>query len=374
MKKILVIFGTRPEAIKLAPVIIQLKKNFGQQVVVCSTGQHREMLKQVLDIFNIEVDYDLDLMRKNQDLFNISSNSLIKLKKIYQKLSPQLVVVQGDTTTAFIASLAAYYLKIKIAHVEAGLRSYNIYSPYPEEANRRFISTIASYHFAPTQSARNNLINEGFDRKRIIVTGNTVVDSLFFVKARLNKMNESDFIRHLNIAGKLFDKKVILITLHRREKFGEEFINLINTIKKLAINYPNYNFVYPVHLNPNVKDPVDRILSFVENIYLLPPLGYLDFNFLMKKCYFILTDSGGIQEECYVYKKPVMILRDVTERNEAIDAGYGFLVGSSRLNVFKIFKYIDQKLFVSHNFFNSKNPFGDGNAAKRIANFISKKI
>jgi UDP-N-acetylglucosamine 2-epimerase (non-hydrolysing) len=374
MKKILVIFGTRPEAIKLAPVIIQLKKNFGQQVVVCSTGQHREMLKQVLDIFNIEVDYDLDLMRKNQDLFNISTNSLIKLKEVYQKLSPQLVVVQGDTTTAFIASLAAYYLKIKIAHVEAGLRSNNIYSPYPEEANRRFISTIASYHFAPTQSARNNLINEGFDRKRIIVTGNTVVDSLFFVKARLNKMNESDFIRHLNIAGKLFDKKVILITLHRREKFGEEFINLINTIKKLAINYPNYNFVYPVHLNPNVKDPVDRILSFVENIYLLPPLGYLDFNFLMKKCYFILTDSGGIQEECYVYKKPVMILRDVTERNEAIDAGYGFLVGSSRLNVFKIFKYIDQKLFVSHNFFNSKNPFGDGNAAKRIANFISKKI
>lgn len=374
MKKIIIIFGTRPEAIKLAPVIIQLKKKFGEQIVVCSTGQHREMLKQVLDIFNIKVDYDLDLMRKNQDLFSISSNSLIKLKKIYQKMSPKLVIVQGDTSTAFIASLAAYYLKIKIAHVEAGLRSNNIYSPYPEEANRRFISTITNYHFAPTQSAKNNLINEGFNRKEIIVTGNTVVDSLLFVKTKLTQMNESDFIRHLNISRKLFDKKVILITLHRREKFGEEFTALINTIKKLAINYPDHNFVYPVHLNPNVKNPVDRILTNIENIYLLPPLGYLDFNFLMKKCHFILTDSGGIQEECYVYKKPVMILRDVTERNEAIEAGYGFLVGSSRLKVFKTFKYLDKTLSKDHNFFLNKNPFGDGKAAKRITNFISKKI
>jgi UDP-N-acetylglucosamine 2-epimerase (non-hydrolysing) len=374
MKKILVIFGTRPEAIKLAPVIIDLKKRFGKQVLVCSTGQHREMLKQVLDIFNLKIDFDLDLMKSNQDLFDISSNSLIKLKKVYQEILPELVIVQGDTTTAFMASLAAYYLKIKIAHVEAGLRSYNIYSPYPEEANRRFISTIAKYNFAPTKDAKKNLLNEGFESNGVVVTGNTVIDALYLVSKRLSQVKAQEFIQKLKLPRVLFDKKIILITLHRREKFGIEFKGLIETIKKLSIDYPEYNFVYPVHLNPNVKMPVEKSLSNIKNVFLLSPLGYLDFNFLMNKCHFIMTDSGGIQEECYFYKKPVMILRDVTERNEAIKAGYAFLLGSNSSKIINKFKDIDKKLKLNFNFFKVPNPFGDGKASQRITRFISKNL
>jgi UDP-N-acetylglucosamine 2-epimerase (non-hydrolysing) len=374
MKKILIIFGTRPEAIKLAPVIIDLKKKFGKQVLVCSTGQHREMLRQVLDIFNLEIDFDLDLMKNNQDLFDISSNSLNMLKKVYKEILPELVIVQGDTTTAFIASLAAYYLKIKIAHVEAGLRSYNIYSPYPEEANRRFISTIANYNFAPTNDSKNNLLKEGFQREKIVVTGNTVIDALYFISKKLVKVNKLNFIQKLKLPKEIFDKKLVLITLHRREKFGNEFKNLIETIKLLSLKYPEYNFIYPVHLNPNVKIPVEKNLSDLNNVFLFDPLGYLDFNYLMKKCHFIMTDSGGIQEECYFYKKPVMILRDVTERNEAIKAGYAFLLGSSPNKITNKFKDIDRKLKNNFNFFKVPNPFGDGKASKRITKFISTNL
>jgi len=374
MKKILVIFGTRPEAIKLAPVIIDLKKKIGKQVLVCSTGQHREMLRQVLDIFSLKIDFDLDLMKNNQDLFDISSNSLNKLKKVYQEILPELVIVQGDTTTAFIASLAAYYLKIKIAHVEAGLRSYNIYSPYPEEANRRFISSIANYNFAPTNDSKNNLLKEGFQRNKIIVTGNTVIDALYLVSKRLIKVNKVKFVEKLKLPKELFDKKLVLITLHRREKFGNEFKSLVETIKLLSIDYPEYNFIYPVHLNPNVKIPVEKNLSDLKNVFLLAPLGYLEFNFLMKKCHFIMTDSGGIQEECYFYKKPVMILRDVTERNEAIKAGYAFLLGSNSSKIINKFKDIDKKLKQNFNFFRVPNPFGDGKASQRITRFITKNL
>lgn len=374
MKKILVIFGTRPEAIKLAPVIIDLKKNFGKQVLVCSTGQHREMLRQVLEIFDIKIDRDLDLMKNNQDLFDISSNSITKLKKVFQDISPELVIVQGDTTTAFIAALAAYYLKIKIAHVEAGLRSYNIYSPYPEEANRKFISTIANYHFAPTFDSKRNLLSEGVKSRGVLITGNTVIDSLYLVSKKLNNINNSEILDKINLSSNIFDKKIILITLHRREKFGDEFKGLIETIKKISFAYPEYNFVYPVHLNPNVKLPVENNLSNLKNIFLLPPLGYLDFNYLMKHCYFIMTDSGGIQEECYFYKKPVMILRDITERNEAIKAGYAFLLGSDSVKIIKKFKEIDKKLKNGHNYFKVKNPFGDGKASKRITSFILKNL
>lgn len=376
-KKIMVLFGTRPEAIKLAPVINELKKEKIFKTLVCSTGQHREMLKQVLDLFKIKLDADLDLMKPNQDLFDITVNATSKLKETLKKYNPDCLIVQGDTSTAFIAALSSFYLKIPVAHVEAGLRSYNIYSPFPEEANRRFVSIISSFHFAPTKDSMNNILSEGVNKKKIWITGNTVVDALLDVKSLLQKESIEIKIKQKlsnDILRICENNKYILLTMHRREKFGNEFRSVLKTIKKLAESYPDYYFLYPVHLNPNVSKPVNELLSTAPNIKLLPPLDYLTFIYLMSKCYFIMSDSGGVQEECYVFKKSVMVLRDVTERNEAIKAGYAFLVGSNDKLITKTFNIIDKKLKEKYNFFKTKNPYGDGNSAKRIVRILKKSL
>jgi UDP-N-acetylglucosamine 2-epimerase (non-hydrolysing) len=373
MKKILIIFGTRPEAIKLAPVISELKKVKDYKVILGSTGQHHQMLNQVLDLFKLKVDFDLHLMKPNQSLFDITSNSLKNFEHILLKIEPNLVIVQGDTTTAFTSALAAFYANIPVAHVEAGLRSYNIFSPYPEEANRRFISVLANYNFVPTLESKINLLNEGVSSKKVFVTGNTIVDAVNQVKKQLRRKSiKAKVLESLNTFSPngLFHKKFILITLHRREKFGEEFRDILNTLHQISRAYPNYNFIYPVHLNPNVQNPVHQTLKGLSNFILVPPLDYLSFSLLMKECYFIISDSGGIQEECYSFKKPIIVLRDVTERNEAIKAGYSFLVGSNRELIIAKFDEIDQKLKRGPNFFNQKNPFGDGKAAARIKNIL----
>lgn len=373
MKKVMVLFGTRPEAIKMAPVIKSLKSERSIKTVICSTGQHREMLKQVLDIFNLKIDYDLDLMQPNQDLFDITINSAAKLKTVLEEQRPDVLLVQGDTTTAFVSALSAFYSKIKVGHIEAGLRSYNILSPYPEEANRRFISVVTEYHFAPTKDARNNLISEGIPAKNVYVTGNTVVDALLEVKEQLKKPSLEKKVKKAlkdSLPADFFDKKYVLITMHRREKFGQEFYNVLNTIKDLAEENPDMNFVYPVHLNPNVQNPVNEVLKDTSNVILIPPQDYLNFIYLMSRCHFILSDSGGVQEECFVFRKPIIVTRDVTERNEAIKAGYAFLVGSDERKIKKTFNTINKKLNNGHNYFITKNPFGDGKASKRIAKLL----
>ncbi len=376
MKKILVVFGTRPEAIKLAPVIRQLKKEKSFNTYICSTGQHKEMVKQVLDIFQISLDYDMNIMKKNQDLFEITSNSISKFKKVFDEVKPDLLVVQGDTTTAFTASLAAYYNKIRIAHVEAGLRSFNKFHPYPEEINRTFITLLTDYHFAPTKASAENLLNNGVKKQNIFNVGNTVIDSLNDAKKKIESKKLSIQIEKslsTYLPENFYDKKFILITLHRREKFGEEFQKMLTVIKELAKKY-DYNFVYPVHLNPNVRTPVNQILKNLSNVFLFPPLDYLSFTYLMSKCHFIITDSGGIQEESFVFKKPLIVMRDVTERKEAIESGYAFLTGSNSQKIKNTFQLVVKKLDNGHNFFKGKNPFGDGKSSERIIKILKREL
>lgn len=375
MKKILIIFGTRPEAIKLAPVIKALRKERSFRTIVCSTGQHDEMLKQVVHLFKIKIDFDLNLMKPGQDLFEITSGSTEKLKVVFNNVKPDFLIVQGDTTTAFTSALSAFYSKVKVAHVEAGLRSSNIYSPFPEEVNRKIISVLADINFAPTFKAKDNLIAEGVPAKRIIITGNTVIDSLLEIKDKLNdasnvKKIESSFKKI--IPGSLLDKEFILITIHRREKFGKTLKNTLKQLKEIAEENKAYNFIYPVHLNPNVKKPVEKILNNIANFKLLPPLDYLSFIYLMSGCRFIISDSGGIQEECYIFRKPIIVLRDNTEREEAVKAGYAFLAGGGGRDFKKIFYRVDKKLSGKYNFFESKNPFGDGKASEKIVQSIKK--
>ncbi len=377
MKKIMIVFGTRPEAIKLAPVIQTLKREKSFKTIVCSTGQHREMLKQVLDIFDLKVDDDLDLMKQNQTLYDITSNSLNKLKVTLEKYRPDLLMVQGDTTTAFTSALAAFYKQIKIAHVEAGLRSYDVFHPYPEEANRRFISVISDFNFVPTEDSKKNLLKEGFQPETIYVTGNSVVDALLQIKLKLDKPKFAAQIKsglELKFSKDLFNKKFILITLHRREKFGGEMVKLLRSLGQLAKKYSDYNFVYPVHLNPNVVKPVRNILSKTKNFILTEPLDYLNFLYLMNQCHFIMSDSGGVQEECFVFRKPIIVMRDVTERNEAIKAGYAFLTGSDKKKIFTRFDEIDSKRQSGYNFFTTKNPYGDGKASARIVKILKQKM
>ncbi len=375
MRKILVVFGTRPEAIKLAPVIKALKAEKSFKTIVCSTGQHREMLKQVTSLFDIQIDDDLDLMKPNQSLYDITANSLLQMDLVLEKYKPDVVVVQGDTTTAFVSALAAFYKKIEVAHVEAGLRSYDIMHPYPEEANRRFISVISNFNFAPTIESKQNLLKEGSAEETVYVTGNTVVDSLIEIK---DKLQQSELVKKLEtdaqsrFGANFFEKEFVLMTLHRREKFGEEMKNLLYTIKELAEKYPHLNFVYPTHLNPNVTKPVNEILSSTKNIYLAEPMDYLSFLFLMSKCRLIMSDSGGVQEECFVFSKPIIVMRSVTERNEAIEAGYAFLTGSDKEKIFDHFSDIHTKLSQGFNFFPPNNPFGDGRASERIAEILKK--
>lgn len=375
-KKILVVFGTRPEAIKLAPLIKILRNEKHFDVKVISTGQHKEMVQQVLEIFNIKVDIDLKMMKKNQNLFDITLSSIKELKNIFQNLQPDLLIVQGDTSTAFTSSLSAFYNKIKVAHVEAGLRSFNKYHPFPEEINRKMISSLADFHFAPTESARNNLVAEGVENEKIFLTGNTIVDSLAEVKTKLSSEKYQNKIvtalsKHL--PSDYIEKDFILVTLHRREKFGSEFENILVTLKKLS-EKSGYNFVYPVHFNPNVQTPVNKILKNLKNFKLLPPLDYLSFLYLMSKCKLSITDSGGVQEESYLFKKPLLVLRKVTERMEAVNAGYAVLSGSDEKSIVKSFNKTMALSERGVDIFPAENPFGRGNASELIVQILKKKL
>jgi len=380
MKKILTVFGTRPEAIKMAPLIKQIEKykDFFE-MKVCVTAQHREMLDQVLNIFDINPDYDLNIMKKNQDLYDVTSNILLGMKTVVEDFKPDLVLVHGDTTTTFAATLASFYKKIDIGHIEAGLRTGNIYSPWPEEANRKLTAILATYHFAPTQIAKDNLIKEGIKADNIIVTGNTVIDALFFVleKIKSDKNLEKTILEKLKTqieSLSVINSKFILITGHRRENFGKGFINICEAIKDLAIKYPQINFIYPIHLNPNVRKPVNEILSNLKNVFLIEPLDYLPFIYLMDKSYLILTDSGGIQEEAPSLGKPVLVMRDTTERPEAVKAGTVKLVGTNKEKIINtVSELIDNK-----NEYNKMsravNPYGDGKASYKIVEFLKENL
>ena len=383
MKKILLVFGTRPEAIKMAPLVNEFKKHLDCfQTIVCVTGQHRQMLDQVLDLFEIAPEYDLNIMKPNQDLFDITSNVLLGMRDVLKEVKPDIVFVHGDTTTSTTTALAAFYLQIPVAHIEAGLRTYNMYSPWPEEINRQITSRISTYNFAPTKGAKDNLLKEDITAEKIFVTGNTVIDALQFV---IDKTSNSPEIT-LNVTDNLLksgydinnlsaDRKIVLITGHRRENFGDGFLNICNAIKKLAIKYPNVDFIYPMHLNPNVRKPVLEILgdkTTNSNIYLIEPLDYLPFVYLMSKSYLLLTDSGGIQEEAPGLGKPVLVMRDTTERPEAVEAGTVLLVGTDTDRIEKsVSNLIDNKEFY-FSMSKAQNPYGDGNASKRIVEYLKK--
>jgi UDP-N-acetylglucosamine 2-epimerase (non-hydrolysing) len=376
--KALFVFGTRPEAIKMAPVIREMEtENSKFKVVVCVTAQHREMLDQVLKIFEISPDHDLDIMRKNQDLFDVTTNALIGLKDVFKKEKPDIILVQGDTTTAFAAGLAAYYLKIPIAHIEAGLRTYNKYSPFPEEKNRHLLSALADYHFAPTEWAKSNLLKEGIPNENIWVTGNTVIDALLtIVRRQESEVRKETFERYfkekwnLNLSADSPSSKLILVTGHRRENFGEGFENICLALKEIAEIRKDVIIVYPVHLNPNVQQPVKAILNGKPNIHLIDPLEYEPFVFLMSNAYLILTDSGGIQEEAPSLGKPVLVMRDTSERPEGIEAGSAKLVGTdSKKIVRETQKLLNDKMEYER-MAKTINPYGDGKAAQRIVKIL----
>ena len=374
MKKVLLVFGTRPEAIKMAPLVKALEKEISIISKVCVTAQHREMLDQVLELFAIKPDYDLNLMKSGQDLYDITSNVLLGMKVVLSDFKPDVVLVHGDTTTTSAASLSAFYQQIKVGHVEAGLRTRNIYSPWPEEANRLITGVLANYHFAPTTTSENNLLKENKDPKNIIVTGNTIIDALFLAleKIKNDKDLESKIknqISNLNYEIK-DDKKIILITGHRRENHGRGFIDICEALKTIAINNPSIDIVYPVHLNPNVQKPVKEILSKISNIHLIEPLQYEQFIYLMCKSYFIITDSGGVQEEAPSLGKPVLVMRDTTERPEAIEAGTVKLVGTHTKTIIKEAQKLldDEKEYDQMS--KAYNPYGDGKACEKIVEFI----
>lgn len=376
MHKILVVFGTRPEAIKMAPIIKKLKADSSKlKAVICVTAQHREMLDQVLEIFDIRPDYDLDIMRKNQSLFDVTMNGLEKIEKVLKTEKPDIVLAQGDTTTTFIASLAAYYLQINIGHVEAGLRTKDKYNPFPEEINRRLTDCLADLYFVHTKQAKENLLKEGVNGKKIFITGNTVIDALLMIVKKQNnkKIQKEIEQRFLNKYGISFDnKKLILVTGHRRESFGKEFENICNGLKKIAGNNHDVQIVYPVHLNPNVQKPVKKILTGIGNVYLIEPLDYFSFVWLMNQAYIILTDSGGIQEEAPSLGKPVLVMRKTTERTEGIQAGTAKLVGTDSKKIFSEAMNLlhNEKLY--EKMARAINPYGDGRAAERIVNILLK--
>ena len=364
------IFGTRPEAIKMAPVVLALKQAEGIESIVCVTAQHRQMLDQVLDLFEIKPDYDLDLMAPNQDLFDITSKVLLGLRDVLREAKPDVVLVHGDTTTCFAAGLAAFYENIKIGHIEAGLRTGNLRAPFPEEANRTLVGRIADYHFAPTELSKNNLLAEGVAADHIIVTGNTVIDALLIVRDKVTNSPQSQWQERFG--DDLYQtvtnpaRKLILITGHRRENFGQGFIDLCNAIKQLASNHPDWDLVYPVHLNPNVQKPVYEILNDLSNVHLIKPLDYQPFVWMMNQSDLILTDSGGIQEEGPSLGKPVLVMRDVTERPEAVSAGTVLLVGTDKEKIVNGVEKVlsDKELYATMS--KAHNPYGDGKACEKI--------
>lgn len=371
--KIIAIFGTRPETIKMARIIKILRDDPFFELKVCLTGQHREMIDQLLKVFDIEVHYDLNVMGNNQTLTDITCKVLMGMEKIFAEWKPDIILVQGDTTTAFSASLAAFYHKISVGHIEAGLRTHNRYSPYPEEMNRCLVSELATFHFAPTERSRQNLLNEDFDDDKIFVTGNTVIDALFDALNYIDTdkiMGESldQQFQFLNA-----DKRLILVTGHRRENHGDGLINICQAIHDLALR-EDIQIVYPVHLNPNVKDTVYKTLGDVKNVHLIEPLDYLPFIYLMRKSHLVLTDSGGVQEEAPSLGKPVLVMRDTTERPEAVDAGTVLLVGSDRNTIVNRATYLLDTPSAHKTMSKTHNPYGDGKAAERIVNILRKGL
>ena len=374
MQRVLFIFGTRPEAIKLAPVIRALQKNKSKfQVRICVSAQHREMLDQVLKIFDIKPHYDLNLMKKDQTLFDLTARTIIKLKNILEKEKPDIVLVQGDTTTVFAASLVSYYLKIKVGHVEAGLRTNDKYNPFPEEMNRRLTDCITDIYFAPTEQAKNNLLNEGVSEEKVFVTGNTVIDALLMVYQKQKKSSEQRKLKKwfFNKYGIDSDaRKIILVTGHRRESFGEDFKRICTGLKMIAEATHDVQIIYPVHFNPHVQKPVYQLLRNINNIYLIEPLDYYSFVWLMNKAYLILTDSGGIQEEAPALGKPILVMRKITERPEGIRAGTAKLVGTDSNTIY----YETLNLLVNAQEYQkmakAANPYGDGHASNRIRNIL----
>ncbi|GGF60918.1 non-hydrolyzing UDP-N-acetylglucosamine 2-epimerase [Wenyingzhuangia marina] len=383
MKKILLVFGTRPEAIKMAPLVKEFQK-YPQhfQPLVCVTGQHREMLDQVLALFKIIPEYDLNIMKPGQDLYDITSRVLLGMKEVLANSTPDMVLVHGDTTTSMAASLAAFYQRIDIGHVEAGLRTNDIYSPWPEEINRQLTGRLAKFHFAPTKLSKENLQKEGVLESFISVTGNTVIDALYNIIEMMKNDDETstevekliESVGYLNIKGE--NRKRVLITGHRRENFGEGFLNICQAIKQLLLKYPQVDFIYPMHLNPNVRKPIKEVFKEAtpKNVYFIEPLDYLPFVYLLNKSDIVLTDSGGIQEEAPGLGKPVLVMRNTTERPEALAAGTVKLVGTDiEKIIYEVSKLIENEEYYTQ-MSKAQNPYGDGKACQRIVSFIGKRI
>ena len=382
MKKIMLVFGTRPEAIKMCPLVKKIQQYPNDfNAVVCVTGQHREMLDQVLHLFDVVPDYDLNIMKQGQDLYDVTAKVLIGMRKVLKDVQPDIVLVHGDTTTSTAAALAAFYQQIPVGHVEAGLRTYNIYSPWPEEMNRQITGRIATYHFAPTVLSRDNLLKEAIPEEKILVTGNTVIDALYSVVDKI----KSDRKLNVNLANQLktsgYDinrlltgKRLVLITGHRRENFGIGFVHICLAIKKLAEKYPNVDFIYPMHLNPNVREPIHEVfgenLTNLGNIFFIEPLEYLSFVYLMEKSTIVLTDSGGIQEEAPGLGKPVLVMRDTTERPEALSAGTVKLVGTDYNKIIEEVSILLDNSVVYNKMSNAVNPYGDGKSCDRIVSIL----
>lgn len=376
MKKILIIFGTRPEAIKLASIILALQKETSMTTKICITAQHRSMLDEVLQTFDIKADYDLDIMEKSQDLFSISANVLSKLKQVIKDFEPHLVLVHGDTTTTFIGALSSFYLKIPICHIEAGLRTYDKYSPFPEEINRELTTKLATYHFAPTKLAAKNLLKDGVKKSHISIVGNSVIDTLKLMRQKIKttKQLETQIIQKINIPFSLKTTKFILVTAHRRESFGKDIENIAYALKDISLAMSDIHIIYPLHLNPNIQKPMREILGGIDNIHLIQPLDYASFVYLMDSCYMILTDSGGIQEEVTFLHKPTLVLRNNTERKEALKCNTLRLIGTNRNKIVKesIKLLKDKKLYDKMSSSNNPLIFGRGNTAKKIIKFIKK--
>ncbi len=381
MKKVMLVFGTRPEAIKMAPLVKEFRKDPAFETLVCVTGQHREMLDQVLDIFDIHPDFDLNIMKQGQDLYDVTSRVLLGMRDILGNVKPDAVFVHGDTTTSMAAALAAFYQQIPVAHVEAGLRTRNIYSPWPEEMNRQITGRIATFNFAPTALSKENLMREHVDERSIVVTGNTVIDALQMVVDRIQNdpLLEKQLSEKLMVVG--YDvrrlqkgRRLVLITGHRRENFGEGFIHICEAIRDLSVKYPGVDFVYPMHLNPNVRRPIHEVFSEYQsnsgNMFFIEPLEYLEFVYLMENSYIVLTDSGGIQEEAPGLGKPVLVMRDTTERPEALSAGTVKLVGTDYLKIVNEMSLLLDDESEYRKMSLAINPYGDGKACKRIISFF----
>jgi UDP-N-acetylglucosamine 2-epimerase (non-hydrolysing) len=371
MKKALIIFGTRPEAIKLAPVYFALKNSGTIRPVVCVTGQHREMLRQVLEFFGIRPDFDLDIMKKGQNLFDITADVLRGIQSVFSESQPDVVVVQGDTSSTFTGALAAFYNQTPVAHVEAGLRSARKYSPFPEEINRTLTGHMADFHFAPTRRAMENLRKENITRN-VYITGNTAIDALMLGLELIKDKGDKEFFDYYKNID--FSKNIILVTGHRRESFGEPFRNIAYALRDIALENRDYEIVYPVHFNPNVRRPVEEILSDVDNIHLIEPVDYEKMIWLMNRARFVITDSGGIQEEAPSLGKPVLVMREVTERQEGVEAGTSVLVGSDRNKIVNYASRLIEDSEYYDKMARAVNPYGDGSAAEQISELLAREL